>query len=125
MALLELARRRLSILVHELERRAVSAAPPDAAAESLVVGLPPQDVAWVCAAPPPQAVRGDPYAQAASVQALLARASQLSAEATDLRCQRVAEAVFNHYARETGRGRSAYRGQTQGHAHGGETRQAP
>ena len=90
--------------MHELEHRAVSASPPDPAVESLVVGLPPADVSWVCAAAPPEAMPGDSYAQAASVQALLARASQLSATAVDLRCQRVAVAVFDHYARETGRG---------------------
>ena len=91
----------------------MSASPPDPAVESLVVGLPPADVSWVCAAAPPEAVQGDSYAQAASVQALIARASQLSAMAVDLRCQRVAEAVFDHYARETGRGGSAFRGQAQ------------
>jgi hypothetical protein len=121
----------------------VSASPPDPAVESLVVGLPPADVSWVCAAAPPEAVQGDSYAQAASVQALIARtptltptptpaltliltlaltltasvqaliarASQLSAVAVDLRCQRVAAAVFDHYARETGRGGSAFSGQ--------------
>ena len=72
--------------------------------QSLVVGLPPADVSWVCAAAPPEEMPGDSYAQAASVQALLDRASQLSATAVDLRCQRVAVAVFDHYARETGRG---------------------
>ena len=133
--------------MHELEHRAVSASPPDPAVESLVVGLPPADVSWVCAAAPPEAVQGDSYAQAASVQALIARtptltptltptptpaltliltlaltltasvqaliarASQLSAVAVDLRCQRVAAAVFDHYARETGRGGSAFSGQ--------------
>ena len=89
----------------------MSASPPDPAVESLVVGLPPADVSWVCAAAPPEAVQGDSYAQAASVQALIARASQLSAVAVDLRCQRVAAAVFDHYARETGRGGSAFSGQ--------------
>ena len=124
----------------------MSASPPDPAVESLVVGLPPADVSWVCAAAPPEAVQGDSYAQAASVQALIARtptltptltptptpaltliltlaltltasvqaliarASQLSAVAVDLRCQRVAAAVFDHYARETGRGGSAFSG---------------
>ena len=93
--------------MHELEHRAVSASPPDAAVEGLVVGLAPADVAWVCAAAPPEAVQGDAYAQAASVQALIARAWQLSAKAVDSRCQRVAEAVFDHYARQSGRGGSA------------------
>lgn len=102
----------------------MSASPPDPAVESLVVGLPPADVSWVCAAAPPEAVQGDSYAQAASVQALIARASQLSAMAVDLRCQRVAEAVFDHYARETGRGGSAFRGQAQSQSQGGAEREA-
>ena len=103
--LLQLARRRLATLVRDLEQQCLNASPQDAASlERLVINLPPMDVSCLATAgtattlPP-----GGPYELAASIASLLAQAEQLSADAVDSSCQRVAEAVFNHFARETGR----------------------
>lgn len=101
--LLQLARRRLATLVRDLERQVLNASTPDTAVERLVISLPHTDVSSLATAGTAMLPPGEPYELAASITSLLSQAEQLSADAVDSSCQRVAEAVFNHFARETGR----------------------
>ena len=87
----------------ELERQVLNASTPDTAVERLVISLPHTDVSSLATAGTAMLPPGEPYELAASITSLLSQAEQLSADAVDSSCQRVAEAVFNHFARETGR----------------------